>query len=199
MKTKYNSTLSAADAKGVDQKLNNTVPGRSFALGLFGILLISVCALLPSPAQAQCKRWDVSGQWEMRTSNGGISSLNLRQGKWEGASANLTGTTAGHAISGNISGNAFTMAYTVDGLPRRYTGTIGASGIIEGYIGARDASGVYWVSSRSMKCADANPQKTGASSMSESSSNDTQDWHKKHKKNKKKHHHHDDDQEQGND
>lgn len=207
--------------------LNNTVPRRLFALGLFGIVFLSVCALLPSPAQAQCKRWDVSGNWVLQQANGINENVSLQQGKWGQQSANLSGTAAvtltansngsfttpqyPGVVSGNITGNAFTIVIARDSSTSsgsstaqyRFTGTVGASGYMKG----TSANGVHWVSSRRMTCADdANPpvpkQKTDASPTSnaqaeESSSNETDDQHGKHKKNKKKHHHHDDDPEQG--
>jgi hypothetical protein len=232
MKTKHQLIMSARSGYSGGKTLNNTVPRRLFALGLSGILFISVCALLPSPAQAQCQRWDVSGQWELQLDNGVNWQVKLEQ-----QSANLIGTgrvyltdpshssvtKPQHAavISGNITGNSFAMKITQDTAQYRdtavyrFTGTIGTSGKWEGIItgstsGATD-NGVHWVSSRRMKCADANPpiskQKTDASRTSsaeaeESSSNDTDDQPGKHKKNKNKkkhHHHHDDDENQGND
>ena len=78
---------------------------------------------------ASCKRWDVSGQWEIRQNDGTSFQLNLQMGDWQQQSANLTGTgtltnTAG-VISGNITGNSFTMLITIDSAKYRFTGTVG--------------------------------------------------------------------------
>ena len=186
MKTKYYPILQAAAAKSRGQQSNairrnwsalalgGSIPRRLFALRLPGLLFISTCALLPSPAQAQCKRWDVSGQWELR-SDQIVVQVNLRQGNWQQQSANLTGTGTNQlgpkstgqytnteedrkgVISGNITDNAFTMALAVDNARGdhyidRYTGTIGPDGKIEG----TDKNGKHWVGSRKMKCADLN-------------------------------------------
>jgi hypothetical protein len=152
--------MSARSGYSGGKTLNNTVPRRLFALGLFGILFISVCALLPSPAQAQCKRWDVSGQWDLEMSNGVNIQVNLQQGEWAGTSANLSGTgtyavSAGGAphggvISGNITDNAFAMKLATDTTAFRYTGKVGRGGKIEG----TTDNGVHWVGTRRMKCAD---------------------------------------------
>ena len=152
--------MSARSGYSGGKTLNNTVPRRLFALGLFGILFISVCALLPSPAQAQCKRWDVSGQWDLQLDNGVNIQVNLQQGEWAGTSANLSGTgtyavSAGGAphggvISGNITDNSFAMKLATDTTAFRYTGKVGRGGKIEG----TTDNGVHWVGTRRMKCAD---------------------------------------------
>jgi hypothetical protein len=111
---------------------------------------------------ASCKRWDVGGQWELRQTNGTIFQVNLQLGEWQQQSANLTGTgilintpasngkpQAG-VISGNITGNAFTMLITSDGAKYRFTGTVGPGGRIQG----TTSNGVPWASSKRMKCAD---------------------------------------------
>src|SRR3977135_3283656 len=174
MKTKIQSIMSARSGYSGGKTLNNTVSRRLFALGLSAILFISVCALLPSPAQAQCKRWDVSGQWEIRLDKGTNIQVNLQQGEWDGTSANLSGTatfklsddaTRAGEISGGITDNSFAMKLTVDFAVFRFLGTVGSSGKMEGTVTVRRAvgssgqierpigDGVHWVSSRSMKCA----------------------------------------------
>ena len=182
-----------------------------FALAFGGFLFTSIFALSPSPAQAQCQRWDVSGQWSMHQRNGEQLQVNLQQGEWQGTSANLTGTgrisikgrpDLAADIDGNITGNSVAMRVMVGKVIIRYLGIVGPDGKISGNCHnqnrPRDEFG--WNSFKQMKCADANPQKAEASLTSDSESGETQDWHKKNKKNKKKHHHHDDDdQNQGND
>ena len=187
-------------------------------MSLVGLLLTSICALLPSPAQAQCKRWDVSGKWLIHENDGTNLQVNLQQGEWQQTSANLTGTgrltsttstSEGRPdlaadVEGNITDNSVAMKVTLGKFIIRYVGTIGPDGKIQGdchYENGRSSHGInkitkHWYSVKKMTCADANPQRTEASSTSESSSNDSDDQqgkHGKHKKNKKKHHHHDDD------
>ena len=111
---------------------------------------------------ASCKRWDVSGQWDLRQTNGTIFQVNLQMGNWQQQSANLTGTgtltnTPGSdakpqagVISGNITGNAFTMLITIDSAQYRFTGTVGPGGRIQGTSG----KGANWIGSRRMKSAD---------------------------------------------
>lgn len=136
---------------------------------LFGIAW-SVAAIDSTP----CQRWDVSGQWELRRDDGETVKVNLQQGNWQQQSANLTGRgelyvmdpgsysklRAGE-ISGNITGNSFTIAILVpmvserqDGyLERvRFKGTVGPSGKIDAT--KQDKTNRRWVSSRRMKCAD---------------------------------------------
>ena len=166
MKTKHHTILSALAIQGGDQTLNNPIRSRWFALGLGGFLFSLILALSPS-AEAQCKRWDVSGNWVIEQSNGIHEALNLQQGKWQGNSAHLTGTAAvsvpdpangsfskpqyAGAVSGGITDNVFTLLIKREMAQYRYTGVIGPSGKIEG---TNDIK-VRWVGSRSMKCADA--------------------------------------------
>lgn len=176
MKTK--STLSAPVIQTAHRSFNDSIPGRWFALGLPGILFISVCALLPSPAQAQCKRWDVSGTWTIRHADGVNFEVDLQKGNWQQDSANLTGTgtLTGNeitrpvtgAISGNITGNAFTLKVTVTRKPiryapaiklvRRYVGTIRPDGALSGTVmyEGQPGSKQQWSSVEKMKCAEAN-------------------------------------------
>lgn len=136
---------------------------------LFGIAW-SAAALDSTP----CQRWDVSGQWELRRDDGETVKVNLQQGNWQQQSANLTGRgelyvmdpgsysklRAGE-ISGNITGNSFTIAILVPMVSERqdaylervrFTGTVGPSGKIEAT--KQDKTNRRWVSSRKMKCAD---------------------------------------------
>ena len=218
MKTK--PILSAPVIQNGDRTLNNSIPRKWLALGLAGILFISVCALLPSPAQAQCKHWDVSGKWSLTQDNGHELEVDLQLGKWGQQSANITGTgtmTKGGkhpfaaVISGNITDNSFAMLVRVADMRLQYVGTVRPDGTLSGTYREEGFPPVQteWSTSHRMKCAEASPPiskpKTGASSTSsaaadQSSSNDTEENHKKKKKKNKKHHHHDDDdQNQGND
>lgn len=160
MKAKIQSILSARSEYSGSKTLNDTVCRRLSALGLPGILFISVCALLPSPASAQCKRWDVSGQWELELSNGSKVQVNLQQGDWQQQSANLTGTgliatpasnkSESGQISGNITDKLVSMKFTIGGTPHRFEGTVGPGGKIQG----TTDNGAHWVGGRRMKCAD---------------------------------------------
>lgn len=158
-----------------DQVQNHSIPHQWSGLALGGFLLISIFALLATPVEAQCQRWDVSGNWVIRQANGINESVSLQQGNWQQQSAHLTGTAAVSltassnstfttppypgVVSGNITNNAFTLLIERDSSTStsgkstaqyRYTGTIGPGGKIEG----TTKQGVHWVSSRKMKCAD---------------------------------------------
>ena len=150
-------------------------------MGLAGILFISVCALLPSPAQAQCKRWDVGGKWTLTMDNGHELEVDLQLGNWEQQSANITGTgtmTKGGkkplaaAISGNITANSFAMLVRVADQRIRFLGTVRSNGTMSGTYTDEGFPQIQtkWSTSHRMKCAEANPE--------QSSSNDTEDNHK---------------------
>src|SRR4051812_18116800 len=167
MKTKYRPIMSARSGHNGNKTLTNTVHRKLFALGLPGILFIAVCALLPSPAQAQCHHWNVTGLWELRGDNEINLLANLQQGAWQGNSANLTGTgerelSAKGAqgaklsginsgkISGTISENSFVMEVTYPSFTSRYTGKINTStGKMEG----TNDTGAHWVSGKTFSCA----------------------------------------------
>jgi hypothetical protein len=187
MKTK--AILSAPVIETADRSLNNSIPHKWFALGLSGILFISVCALLPSPAQAQCRHWDVSGTWTLHEKGGGDLQVTLRMEKWQGDSANITGTgrlkmTGGPDIAvdldGNITDNSFAMRMMANYWIKRYQGTISADGKIEGDWsleknedpGGGPSKG-RWYSIKKMTCVEAKAE--------QSTSNDAEDQHKKNK------------------
>lgn len=218
MKTKHQLNLLAPAIQRGDQTRNNPIPRKWFALALGGLLLTSICALLPSPAQAQCQRWDVSGQWLIHHKGGGQLQLNLQQGDWQGTSANISGTGRltnedlpqarrggrrggrgrGEAkeelpdyaadISGGITSNSVSMKVTLGSFILRYRGTIDPNGRI---------SGDYHFENKPADTKQWSSLKTMkcADEADKSSSSDTDDQKGKHKKNKKKkkHHHHDDD------
>lgn len=166
MKIKHHSILSAPGTQSGGKTLNNTVPRKLFALGLPGILFISVCALLPSPAQAQCRHWNVTGLWELRQDNEIILLLNLQQGDWNQQTALLTGTVERQLsekgaqgkklsginsgkVSGKIALTSFTMEVTYPSFTSRYTGKINPnSGKMEG----TNDTGAHWVSSKTFSC-----------------------------------------------
>lgn len=204
MKPKQYLNLSAPEIHRGDQTQSNSIRRRWLAMSLGGLLLTSICALLPSPSQAQCQRWDVSGQWSIHQKDGQLQ-VNLQLGDWQGQSANITGTGRlatknfpdfAADIDGNITGNALAMRVTVGKFIFRYVGTIGPYGKIGGSYhtqmeGKDVGTETPWNSYKKMKCADA---------AEKSSSNDTEDRWNKHKKRGGKHHHHDDDdQNRGND
>ena len=225
MKTKHHSILSAPVTQSGDQTRNNPMRRRWSALALGGFLFTSIFALPPPSVEAQCQRWDVSGKWQLRRGdNAELAIVNLQQSDWQGQSAHLSGRgdlylqdpgtyskqRAGE-ISGNITGNSFTMAFLVPRVSERqeafmervrFTGTIGADGKIEGFT-TIDKIKTRWFSASSMKCADATAPvtkpKTGEPTAEQASSTDPDQPKKKKKKKKKKHHHHDDDKHHGND
>ena len=135
---------------------HHSIRRKWFALAFGGFLFTSIFALSPFPAQAQCKRWDVSGQWTLQHDNGINVQVNLQQGEWQQTSANLTGTGTtiaspnGGVISGNITGNSFAMKLTTDSGIFRFIGTIGRGGRMEG----TDNKGVHWIATSRMKCAE---------------------------------------------
>ncbi len=166
MKTKYSTTLSAADAKSGDPAQNRSIRRQWSVLGLGGLLFTVLFALSPSPVKAECAQWDVSGDWRMKQNNGFTVRLSLSQdGK------NITGTAthfqggthSARALSGNIEGEDFYVTIywkSASGGPGPsgvYRGKVGSSGRLDGttYDAAHPGSKATWFSSRAMTCADA--------------------------------------------
>ena len=167
MKTKHHPVLSAPLTQSGDRTQSSSIRRNWFALAFSGFLFTSIFALAPSPAQAQCKRWDVSGQWVLQQDNGINVQVNMQQGEWQQTSANLTGTATLIAqgaqpqpggISGNITDFAFAMKLTTGSGIYRFTGKIGRGGKMEG----TDNKGVHWIATSRMKCADATPEPIGS-------------------------------------
>jgi hypothetical protein len=136
-------------------------PGRScWAVATAGLLFTSVVALSVSRAEAQCKQWDVSGQWWADQSNQSSVMFNLRQTGTQFTGTAVSGRNANAAISvtGTIVGNEFNVTVFWGGPIGVYTGTVDTSGGLSGRTTDR-ASGASanWHSRRPMKCADAAP------------------------------------------
>jgi hypothetical protein len=168
MKTKYHSTLSAAEAKGGDQTLNNPIRPRWFALALGGFLFTSIFALSAPPVEAQCQQWDVGHAWRFKQGptnvdldldqNGtvitGKANHKIYVKEFEGL-ANVRGT-----VDGTVKGDSFAVhIYWTNNTVGVYNGTIGPSGKIEGtgYEQGSPSIKVNWYSLGVMKCADATP------------------------------------------
>ena len=140
MKTTHQLNLSAPVTQSGGQTLDNSIPRKWFALGFAGILYISVCALLASPAQAQCQNWDVSGKWTLR----GPGELNLKVDlQQEGGNVFGTGTLSEKDMSfdvamvigsGNITANSFAIAAVTGKTVFHYSGTIRPDGTLSGTV-----------------------------------------------------------------
>jgi hypothetical protein len=145
---------------------------RRCGAGLGGFLFAAICLLLPSPAEAQCPQWDVSGKWQLEQSDGLTVTVDLRQsGKTvtgtavcyttkapTGLFAPLKGDnphTLRGPVTGNIAGDDFfaeiTWSYKSIGV---YRGKVGPQGRIEGTVYDKGASPkkMTWVSPNLMKC-----------------------------------------------
>ena len=173
MKTKYNSTLLAADAKGGDQTRNSSIRRKWSALVLGGFLFTSIFALLASPVEAECKQWSVGHGWRLKQGSINVD-LNLQQ---KGSVITGTATHDLHRKGSDLLmggyGGTTTVAGTVDGTVEGdsfdvkiywdndtigvYNGTIRASGKIEGKGWEQKSrrTKVNWYSETRMVCADA--------------------------------------------
>ena len=163
MKTKHHPMLSPPVTRSGDQIQNNRICRRWFALALGGFLFTSIFALLPSPAYAQCKQWDVSGHWVLRQSNT-TNQIDLRQngtvitGTASFVSTDTRSNTIRGDVDGTVKGDHFAVKiYWRNNTIGVYNGTIGPSGRLEGtgYEQRSPSTKVIWFSDRPMKCADA--------------------------------------------
>src|SRR3954470_15136845 len=150
MKAKLCSIHSVPAIRHCGKTVKTTTDRSWVTAGTGALFFLLLIALFPARAQAQCKRWNVSGVWELRQSNGIVVEVILQQGNWEQQSANLTGTgtltlsassnsTTTRAreertgvITGNITDNAFTILLKIDNAKgdhteNRFMGTIGPS------------------------------------------------------------------------
>lgn len=179
MTTKYNSTLSAADANSGDRPRNNSIRRQWSALALGGFLFTSIFALSTPLVSAQCEQWSVGHGWRLK--QGGINvDLDLQQkgtvitgrarhdiDKKNGSSAPMgsfgeIGTVRG-TVDGTVEGDSFAVKiYWDNNTIGVYKGTIRPSGKIEGkgYNQATPRAKVNWYSDTRMVCADAAPSGT---------------------------------------
>jgi hypothetical protein len=129
-----------------------------------GSLFFAVCVLLPSPAEAECKQWDASGQWKLQQGDL-VVIVNLRQ-----SGTDLSGTaqytnikkrTLSGSVAGTVDGSNITLDMDwEDGSGGTYKGVIGGTGMIRGRVNVdkRNPSNMWdWHSIQAMKCADAKP------------------------------------------
>ena len=176
MKAKHHSIQSAPITQSGEKSLTTANRSKSFVLALSGFLFISVGALLPSPAHAQCKRWDVSGKWgiEVEGANGTRVAIwvDVQQGEWKGTSANLTGTgkiptnvsVGGKgfplvtALTGNITDNSFGLITKFGNQRIYYSGEIRPDGVLSGtYRVEREPFGkgnTPWSATKNMQCVE---------------------------------------------
>jgi hypothetical protein len=163
MKTGKHRVGNATKPSG--QTLHTTCPldRRWLALDLAAFLFASILAPPASLLKAECKQWDVSGNWVLKQSNGFAIELRLNQNGKE-----LTGTadakSGGYSdkVQGNIEGNDFYVSIPWGFKRTRvgvYRGTIGSSGRIDGttYDEKHPQVKATWFSTTAMKCADAAP------------------------------------------
>jgi hypothetical protein len=168
MKTKFNSTPSAADAKSRDQVLNRTcaIRGRWLAVGLGGLLMGSLLALLPSSLEAQCGQWNVSGGWYLIQGNDHMTvDLQQNGNVVTGTVSNDVKTsryyeskTVHGTVDGTVEGDNFNFQiFWPEGLTGVYQGKFRASGRLEGktHDKSKPSSRAVWHSDGVMKCADA--------------------------------------------
>ena len=162
MKTKHHIILSTPVIQSGDQKLNNSIRRKWFALALGGFLFTSIFALSAHPVEAQCKQWDVSGKWRFNQDGGNFALLDLRQN-----GTVITGTAghkpgAGDITSGTVDGTVERDSFAVkiyweNNTIGVYDGTIRPSGRIEGkgWEQSTPRTKVNWHSVTTMVCADA--------------------------------------------
>ena len=176
MKTKYNSTLSAADAKSGDHTHNGSIHRKWSALALGGLLFTSLFALPAPLAEAQCKQWNVGHGWRFKQGTLPVD-MNLQQkGTVVTGTASFTGTTIKASdnvmgsfgqegliygdVDGTVKGDSFAVKiYWNNDTIGVYEGTIRPSGKIEGKGWERRSprTKVRWYSETRMVCADAAP------------------------------------------
>ena len=134
----------------------HVIGGRWFTASLGGLLFTTVFALSPSPAEAQCQQWDVSGTWLAYQSNKGRVQFDLQQSgtQFTGTARDLAGND-NRPVKGTIRGNKFKVSVTwrAGSSEAVYTGTVDSSGVIHGktseYFSGAKAT---WYSDKAMKC-----------------------------------------------
>lgn len=160
MKTKHDSVLSMPVIRSGGKTLIHTTDRRRFAAGLGALFFSSLTALLPAPAHAQCKQWDVGGTWHAIQSNGSRVEMILlmRETEVTGTARDLPGALK-IPVTGTMVGNKFNVTiYWHGGNVGVYRGTVDAGGGMKGTTFDRSDPGgarATWYSNRSMTCADA--------------------------------------------
>ena len=116
------------------------------------ILAAFALALSPSPAQAECRQWDVSGMWFPKGGGDGHQFDLTQKGSLITGSARR-GTAKIAKVSGNVVGSAFYLDIAEKGLSFR--GEIRSDGTIHGNVtGSVKGLTAFWTSSRAMKCSE---------------------------------------------
>jgi hypothetical protein len=175
MKTKYHSNLSVADAQNRDRILSSTgaIRGRWLGVALGGFLFTSIFALSAPPVEAQCKQWNVGGEWRFKQGTLPVKMNLRRKGivitgtasftgaikKGEGGLGGSFGETGliHGTVDGTLEGDSFAVKIEWDNNTTGvYEGTIGPSGKIEGKGWERRSprTKVRWYSETRMVCAD---------------------------------------------
>ena len=129
-------------------------------------LIAALLALSPSPIEAACPQWDVSGKWDIEQENPTARvELDVKQSGTE-----VTGTAkyngAPGKVKGTVVGDDFSVEISDAAGKHVFSGKIGP-GRIAGVNSAPGASGpTVWYSTSAMKCVEAAPATTSATSES---------------------------------
>lgn len=145
-------------------RANKTTASRSRSLAglIVAFLFVSVFALLPNSAKAQCTQWNAGGEWYIQQGTTAVY-LTLSQDRTV-----ITGTAMYYSrnaqkyvvkvngsLDGTVRGDNFDVQiYWGNGPVGVYSGKIGPQGRIEGitYDRQKPANKVGWYSGRTMKC-----------------------------------------------
>lgn len=148
---------------------------RLIAASRAGVLFASVLTFAPTNVQAQCRQWDVSGQWKLQQGDL-VVFVNLRQSDKVisgtarysridreagrgGAFGSATPRTLNGSVAGNVGGSTIMLDMDWDdGSGGIYKGVIGATGMIKGkvIVDKNNPSKTWpWHSMQAMTCADA--------------------------------------------
>ena len=151
-------------SSSAETRVNKTTAGRSRSLAgiIVAFIFVSVFALLPNSAKAQCTQWNVAGKWAIKQGKI-VVDFDLRQDRTV-----ITGTASyfgsngkgglvevDGSLDGTVRGDRFDVQiYWGNGPVGVYNGTIGPQGRIEGttYDKQRPSNKVAWWSARTMKC-----------------------------------------------
>jgi hypothetical protein len=141
MKTKYNSTLSAAEARRHEGAQNNSIRHQRSALMLRGFLLASVFVLSVSSVKAQCaKGWSVLGKWGLKQGTI-VNSMDLYQsGNRVYGKASFQGMIQRPTKGGLFSSGKFGEWGTIDG---RVEGTVTGDNFYIKIVWTNNTTGVY--------------------------------------------------------
>ena len=146
------------------------------------LFLVSTCAV-PHPAKAECAQWDLNGRWNIKQSNGPYLYFTIQQNgtALTGSASYTVNRPLKHVLGpavvgqdplvyngqldGKVQGSSFHVEiYWGNGEVGIYSGTIGATGRIEGntYIKQDPSRKATWFSDSRMNCASASASATPA-------------------------------------